>query len=101
MAQQGLTKRELYADLAKRLGVQRTLVREFFAELEWLAERELLQGNEFAIPGIVTLVVDRRPDGMGWHPYTGEPITIPRRMALKARLVRPLKAAVMGRPKRR
>ena len=91
MAQQGLTKRQLCAELAKRLGVRRTLAKELLDELAWVAERELLQGNEFAIPGIVTLVVDRRPDGMGWHPYTGEPIKIPRKMTLKVRLIRRFK----------
>ena len=66
-----------------------------------LAERELLRGHEFAIPGIVTLVVDRRPDRIGRHPATGASIAIPRRMALKARLVRTLKDAVMGHAHRR
>ena len=97
MAQgQGLTKRELCAQLAKRLAVPRAVAREFFVELEFLAERELLKGGVFAIPGIVTLVVDRRPDRMGRHLYTGEPM----KMALKARLSQRFKDTVMGRPNR-
>ena len=91
-----LTQPQLWAELSQRLGVRRTLVREFLVELAWLSERELLNGREFVIPGIVTLVVDRRPDRMGRHPFTGETISIPRRMALKARLGRRLKDAVMG-----
>lgn len=96
-----LTQPQLWAELSQRLGLRRTLVREFLVELAWLAERELLHGNEFAVPGIVTLVVDRRPDRMGRHPFTGELINIPRRMALKARLRRRLKDAVMGQAARR
>ena len=97
----GLTQPQLWAELSQRLGVRRTLVREFLVELAWVAERELLHGREFAVPGIVTLVVDRRPDRMGRHPATGELINIPRRMALKARLRRRLKDAVIGQPVRR
>ena len=50
-------------------------------------------------PGIVVkLVVDRRPARVCTHPWKRVPIQVPRRIRLKARLVRRLTEKVMGRP---
>ncbi len=93
----GLTKPQLYAHLAQRLPVKRTVVRAFFVELERLAAYELKRTGEFVIPGVTKLVVTQRPARQGRHPLTGAPITIPPRTALKARLKKPLKDAVLPR----
>ena len=50
----------LLTHFAERLGIRRMDAREFFDELQQLAEQELLRCGEFVLPGIVKLVVQKR-----------------------------------------
>ena len=69
-------KSELFSHFADRFEVKRTQAREFFDELNTLAEKELKRSGEFVIPGMVKLVVQKRKARMGRNPATGEQIKI-------------------------
>ena len=56
-------KSELFSHFADRFEVKRTQAREFFDELNTLAEKELKRSGEFVLPGMVKLVIiDTRDD---------------------------------------
>ena len=49
------------------------------------------------MPGIVKLVVQKRKARMGRNPATGDPIKIPAKTVVKARVVKQMKDAVLPR----
>ena len=90
-------KSELFSHFAERFDIKRTQSREFFDELAILCEKELKRSGEFVLPGMVKLVVQKRKARMGRNPATGEPIKIPAKTVVKARIVKQLKDAVLPR----
>jgi DNA-binding protein HU-beta len=90
-------KSELFSHFAERFETKRTQAREFFDELAVLCEKELKRSGEFVLPGMVKLVVQKRKARMGRNPATGEPIKIPAKTVVKARIVKQLKDAVLPR----
>lgn len=88
-------KSELFSHFAERFDVKRTQSREFFDELAALCERELKRTGEFVIPGMVKLVVQNRKARIGRNPATKQPIEIPAKTVVKARIVKQLKDAVL------
>ena len=88
-------KSELFSHFADRFEVKRTQAREFFDELNTLAEKELKRSGEFVLPGMVKLVVQKRKARMGRNPATGEAIKIPAKTVVKARIAKQLKDAVL------
>ena len=88
-------KSELFSHFAERFDVKRTQSREFFVELAALCERELKRTGEFVIPGMVKLVVQNRKARIGRNPATKQPIEIPAKTVVKARIVKQLKDAVL------
>jgi DNA-binding protein HU-beta len=88
-------KSELFAHFAERFEIKRVQAREFFEELAVLAEKELKRSGEFVLPGMVKLVVQKRKARMGRNPATGEPIKIPAKTVIKARIVKQMKDAVL------
>ena len=58
-------KSELFSHFADRFEVKRTQAREYFDELNTLAEKELKRSGEFVLPGMVKLVVQKRKARMG------------------------------------
>ena len=88
-------KSELFSHFAERFDVKRTQARDFFDELAVLCEKELKRSGEFVLPGMVKLVVQKRKARMGRNPATGEPIKIPAKTVVKARVVKQLKDAVL------
>ena len=92
----GLSKGELTTHFVHQLGVKRTLVKAFFAELERFAGSELKRTGEFAVPGIAKIVVQDRRSRVGRHPRTGVLTRFPAKQpVLKARVARPLKESVL------
>ena len=65
---------------------KRTQAREFFEYLTELAEKELKRSGEFTLPGMVKLYVRKTKARMGRNPATGEPIKIPAKTVVKARI---------------
>ncbi len=87
-------KSELFAYFADKFEWKRAQAREFFDELNTLAEKELKRSGEFTIPGMVKLVVQKRKARMGRNPATGEPIKIPAKTVVKMRLSKACKDAI-------
>jgi len=90
-------KSELFSHFSEKFELKRPQVRELFDELTALGEKELKRSGEFVIPGMVKLVVQKRKARMGRNPATGEPIKIPAKTVVKARIVKQLKDAVLPR----
>ena len=90
-------KMELFAHFADKFDLKRTLVRDLFEELMHLSEKELKRANEFVLPGMCKLVVQRRKAREGRNPATGETIKIPAKTVVKARISKQLKDAVLPR----
>jgi DNA-binding protein HU-beta len=90
-------KMELFAHFADKFEMKRTQVRDFFDELLRLSEKELKRSGEFVLPGMCKLVVQRRKAREGRNPATGEPIKIPAKTVVKARIAKQLKDAVLPR----
>ena len=90
-------KMELFAHFADKFDLKRTVVRDMFEELMLLSERELKRANEFVLPGMCKLVVQRRKARDGRNPATGETIKIPAKTVVKARIAKQLKDAVLPR----
>jgi DNA-binding protein HU-beta len=88
-------KSELFSHFAERFEMKRTQAREFFDELNTLAEKELKRSGEFTLPNMVKLVVQKRKARMGRNPATGDAIKIPAKTVVKARIAKPLKDAVL------
>ena len=90
-------KMELFAHFADKFDMKRTQVRDLFEELNRLSEKELKRSGEFVLPGMCKLVVQKRKAREGRNPATGEPIKIPAKTVVKARIVKQLKDAVLPR----
>ena len=87
-------KSELFSHFADRFEVKRTQAREFFDELNILAEKELKRSGEFVLPGMVKLVVQKRKARMGRNPATGEAIKIKASKKVAFRAAKELKNAI-------
>ncbi len=92
-----LGKVGLFRHFAEKFEWKLATAREVFEELNTLAEKELKRNGEFTMPGIVKLVVQKRKARMGRNPATGEPIKIPAKTVVKARVVKQMKDAVLPR----
>jgi DNA-binding protein HU-beta len=88
-------KSELFSHFAERFDIKRTQARDFFDELAILCEKELKRSGEFILPGMVKLVVQKRKARVGRNPATGEPIKIPAKTVVKARIIKQLKDSVL------
>ena len=89
-----MTKSQIVAHLAQKLGVTRGTVGTFLDELAKLAAREAK--NSFTIPGVGKLVIVNRKARVGRNPQTGEPIKIPAKGVLRFRIAKAMKDAVFG-----
>ena len=88
-------KSELFSHFAEKFEMKRAQAREFFDELNSLAESELKRANEFVLPGMCKLVVQNRNARQGRNPATGETIQIPAKTVVKARIAKQLKDSVL------
>ena len=71
-----MTQTELINHFAEKIGWERALVKEVFAELSALAAREVNANGECLVPGLGKLVKTERKARQGRNPATGEPIQI-------------------------
>lgn len=71
---------------ARGCEVARDDVRAMLEEIERLCHRELAESGEFSIPKIAKIVIERRAPRTGRHPNTGEPMPIPARNVVRARV---------------
>ncbi len=91
----GMTKAQIVASLAEKLGVSKKQAARCLEELAALAYREARNG--FTLPGLGKVVIVERKARMGRNPATGEPIQIPAKRVLKFRFAKAAKDAIMGK----
>ena len=88
-----MTKSQVLASIAERTEITRKDVQRIIAEMVELAYKEAKNG--FTIPGLGKLVLTKRKARMGRNPATGEAIKIPAKKALKFRVAKAAKDAVL------
>lgn len=90
-----MTKGQLITRLAEKAEVSKKQVATMLDQLAALAYKEAKNG--FTLPGLGKLVVVNRKARMGRNPATGEAIKIPAKRALKFRVAKAAKDAVLGK----
>ena len=91
-----LTKTQLITHLAEKTELPKKKITELMDALLEVAFREAKKDHGFTFPGLGKLVVTKRKARMGRNPQTNEPIKIPAKKALKFRLSKPAKDAILG-----
>ena len=81
-----MKKQDLINDLSARTGILKVSIAEVLDAIAASAKEHLSGLVDFEIPGVVKLTVQARPERMGRNPATGEPVTIPAKMAVKAKV---------------
>jgi len=92
-----MTKAQVQAALAAKLGVSKKQAGQFFAELAKLAYKEAK--NMFVLPGLGKLVLKQRAARLGRNPATGAQIQIPAKKVVKFRVAKAAKDAILGAKK--
>lgn len=90
-----LTKTQLMAQLADTTELPKKKVAELYDELLNIAYKEAKKDHGFTLPGLGKLVVTKRSARKGRNPQTGEEIKIPAKKALKFRIAKAAKDAVL------
>jgi DNA-binding protein HU-beta len=90
-----MTKSQIVDHLATKTDLTKKVANQFLEELSKLAYKEAKKS--FTLPGIGKLVVVNRKERMGRNPATGEQIMIPARKALKFRIAKHAKDAILQR----
>jgi DNA-binding protein HU-beta len=88
-----MTKSQIVDHLAKKTDTTKKVAVQFLEELSNLAYKEAKKS--FTLPGLGKLVVVNRKERIGRNPATGEQITIPARKALKFRIAKHAKDAIL------
>ena len=89
-----LTKSQVAATLAEKVGVTKKQSVQFLDELAALAYKNAK--NSFTIPGLGKLVLVNRAARMGRNPATGEAIKIKAKRVVKFRVAKAAKDAILG-----
>ena len=97
MAAKPMTKSQIVATMAEKVGIKKKEAATFFEELAKLAAKECKgSAGKFVIPGIGRCVKRHRAARMGRNPQTGEPIKIKAKTVAKIFAVKAFKDAVLG-----
>jgi DNA-binding protein HU-beta len=89
-----LTKSQVTAALAEKVGVTKKQSAQFLDELAALAYKNAK--SSFTVPGLGKLVLVDRKARMGRNPATGETIKIKAKKVVKFRVAKACKDAVLG-----
>ncbi|MCS6883988.1 MAG: HU family DNA-binding protein [Acidobacteriota bacterium] len=89
-----MTKAEMVAKIAEKLGLKQRQVSDFFNELAMLAVEELNRAGQFQIHGIGKLVKGIRKARTAVNPKTKETVNIPERAVLRFRFAKACKEAI-------
>ncbi|HWP40726.1 HU family DNA-binding protein [Fontivita pretiosa] len=95
-----MTKSEVAAYLAEKVGITKKQVNQFFQAQAELAYKQAK--NTFVIPGIGKLVlVERAPREMvmRFGPKAGQTIKVPKKKVVKFRVAKAAKDAILGTKK--
>jgi DNA-binding protein HU-beta len=90
-----LTKSQVVAHLAEKVGIQKKAAAAVLENLAALATKEVKSGGQFVVPGLGKAVKAHRKARVGRNPQTGEPINIPAKTVVKFRLAKAFKDAVV------
>ena len=89
-----LTKTQIAAAIAESVGITK---KQAVLALETIAATAYKQAkNSFTLPGLGKLVLVNRKARMGRNPATGEAIKIPAKKAVKFRVAKAAKDAILG-----
>jgi DNA-binding protein HU-beta len=92
-----MTKAQIVAHLARKVGTQKKTAALFIDELFTLAVKEAKGGaGKFVIPGLARVVKAHRKARMGRNPFTGETIKIKAKTVLRLRASKAFKDAVIN-----
>ena len=91
-----LTKSQIIAAVAEKTGVEKKAVEDILDVLAKLAYENAM--DEFTVPGIGKLIVVDRKARTARNPQTGAAIQIPAKKALKFRIAKAAKDAILGAP---
>jgi DNA-binding protein HU-beta len=89
-----LTKSQVTAALADKVGITKKQSAQFLDELAALAYKNAK--NSFTVPGLGKLVLVNRKARMGRNPATGETIQIKAKRVVKFRVAKAAKDAILG-----
>lgn len=90
-----LTKSQVTAALAEKVGITKKQSAQFLDELASLAYKNAK--NSFTVPGLGKLVLVNRKARMGRNPATGETIQIKAKKVVKFRVAKACKDSVLGK----
>ena len=92
-----VTLKHLAADIADSQDLSKKRAEAVLTEMVELITKHLKKGERVKIAGLGILQVRKRAARMGRNPATGEPIKIPAKTVVKARIAKPLKDSVLPR----
>lgn len=72
----------------------RAAAREFLDEMQRLCESQLQEVGQFSVPDVAKLVVQERRPRKGRSPVTGQPIVIPARQVVRARIAKRIREVI-------
>ena len=96
-----MTKSEIAATLAEKVGITKKQVSAFFAALAELAYKQAK--NQFVVPGLGKLVLATsapREMVMRFGPKTGQTVKVPAKRRIKFRVAKAAKDAILGTAKK-
>ncbi len=94
MAKKALTKSQIAAEIAEKVGISKKQSVEIIDLLADLAYKNAK--NSFTLPGLGKLVLVNRKARMGRNPATGATIKIPAKKVVKFRVAKAAKDAILG-----
>ena len=89
-----LTKSQIAATLAEKVGITKKQAAEAIEQIAQLAYKQAK--NTFTLPGLGKLVLVNRAARIGRNPATGESIQIPAKRVVKFRVAKAAKDAILG-----
>jgi DNA-binding protein HU-beta len=89
-----LSKSQVTAALAEKVGLTKKQSAQFLEELAQLAYKNAK--NTFTLPGLGKLKLKNRAARMGRNPATGETISIPAKRVVKFQVAKAAKDAILG-----
>ena len=94
-----MSKSAVTSAMADKVDITKKQAALFLEELASLAYKEAK--NSFTLPGLGKLVLVNRKARMGRNPATGEAIKIPAKKAVKFRVAKACKDAILSTPKKK
>ncbi|MFP4013615.1 MAG: HU family DNA-binding protein [Chitinispirillaceae bacterium] len=94
MAGKSLTQSQVIQKLSEKEQLPKKQVKSFLDNLSELAYQEAKNG--FVVPGLGKLVLVKRKARKGRNPATGETIKIPAKKAIKFKIAKAAKDAILG-----